>query len=293
MTGRLAAFLAALVAGAVAIVAAQQPAFRGLGEAVNIPASVRGGNKPVGGLTAADFALFDNGVKQTIQTVSIETQPIDVTLLLDVSRSVQGTRLEQLKSSVIETSLLLRPTDRLRLIAVQHVLREVFPFQPGGTPPPVAGLTAAGGTSLYDGIAAAIMGATEPGRRQLIIAYTDGQDTISTLPIEMVRDLSDVSEAVVQLVVSTARPGGSARPDAVPAARTLNEFATRTGGQLFVLDNATAITDAFKQAIEDFRTSYVLGYVPTGVKSGGWHDVQVKVTSGNYEVRARKGYSGG
>src|SRR5262249_19573602 len=125
------------------------------------------------------------------------------------------------------------------------------------------------------------------------IAYTDGQDTISSLKIEDVRDLSGFVDTVVQFVVPTTRSGGSTRTDSVPGASALSDFAFRTGGQLFLMDNAAPITDAFKQAIEDFRTSYVLSYTPAGVRSPGWHQVDVKVLTGNYQVRARKGYSGG
>jgi VWFA-related protein len=290
---RLATLTAIFACSVVIVGAQQQPIYRGGVDVVTVNASVRSANKPVGGLAAADFELLDNGVKQTIQTMSIETLPIDVTLLLDVSRSVEGERLTRLTSSVIETSQLLRSTDRLRLISVQHVLREVFPWQPGGTRPPLAGLTAGGGTALYDGVASAIMLAAEPDRRQLVIAYTDGLDTISTLSIESLRDLSGFSDAVVQFVVPTARPIGLNRMSALPTEGALSDLANRTGGQLFLMEYAAPITDAFKQAIENFRTSYVLRYTPTGVKNGGWHEVTVKVLSGSYEIRARKGYSGG
>ena len=81
--------------------------------------------------------------------------------------------------------------------------------------------------------------------------------------------------------------------ETVPGAAVLSDLATRTGGQLFRMDIAAPITEAFKNAIDDFRTSYVLRFTPTGVTHAGWHDLNVRVTSGTYEVRARKGYSGG
>jgi VWFA-related protein len=290
--GALAVVVATLtvVAAPRTPVRAQQPVFTSLTERVNVNVSVRGGNQPVGGLTASDFDLRDNGVKQSIEAFSIEHLPIDVTLLLDVSRSVEGAPLERLKFSVGETAQLLRAEDRLQLIAVQSTLHLIFPFQPGGSRPQVDALTAAGGTALYDGIAAAMMGAADPARRQLIIAYTDGQDTISILSLAALEDLTGFSEAVVQLVVPTAR-AGSSRPASVPGEAALNDLATRTGGQLFLI-YAGRVTDTFKQAIEDFRTSYVLSYAPAGVARGGWHEIGVKVTSGTYEVRARKGYQG-
>jgi VWFA-related protein len=269
----------------------QTPVFRAEGDAVIVNVSVRGGNQPVSGLKAADFELLDSGVKQSIQEFSIERQPIDVTLLLDVSRSVEGARLEQLKTSVVETSQLLRQEDRLQLIGVQHWLHQIFPFQPGGSRPPVDALTATGGTALYDGIAAGMMVPPERDRRRLIIAYTDGQDTISALSLAALEDLSGFSDAVLQLVVPTLR-GGASRSDSTSGPPVVARIATRTGGQLFSMNNAGRITDTFKQAIDDFRTSYVLKYFPAGVKHGGYHELEVKVTTGKYDVRARKGYGG-
>jgi VWFA-related protein len=292
MRRRAAGIVFAIVAAGALLSAQQRNVFRAETDGVSVNVSVREGNRPVAGLKAADFELRDNGVKQSIETLSVETLPIDVTLLLDVSRSVEGQRLERLKYSVGETAQLLRPEDRLRLIAVQHTLREVFAFQPGGSRPPVNSLTAAGGTSLYDGLVAAMMRAAEPDRRQLIIAYTDGQDTISVMSADTVKQVAGFADAVVQLVVPTLRTPGSSRAEVVPAAATLNDLATRTGGQLFLMDYGDRITDGFKRAIDEFRTSYVLRYVPAGVARGGWHEIDVKVTSGSYDVRARRGYGG-
>jgi VWFA-related protein len=287
--------VAAALAGSAALVSAQdqRSVFRSEAEAVSVSVSVRTVERAVAGLKASDFELKDNGVAQSIESFSVETQPIDVTLLLDLSRSVDGPRLDRLKSGVRETALLLHPDDRLRLIGMQHELHQVFPFQPGGSKPNVDSLRAFGGTSLYDGLAAAMMRAAEPDRRQLIVAYTDGQDTISILPIATVREIAGMADAVVQIVVPTMRAPRSTDMESVPGASALNDLAARTGGQLFRMDNTAPIGEAFKQAIDDFRTSYVLRYIPKGVARPGWHELSVRVTTGTYEVRARKGYDGG
>jgi len=291
MTRRPAAIAIAVLAAGALLSAQQGQVFRAETEGVSVNVSVRDAGKAVTGLKTADFDLRDNGVRQSIETLSVETLPIDVTLLLDVSRSVEGTRLDRLKSSVGETAHLLRPEDRLQLIAVQHWLHLIFPFQPGGSQPPVDALTAAGGTALFDGIAAALMVPVEADRRRLVIAYTDGQDTISALSLASLRDVAGFSDSVLQVVVPTIRIGAN-RPTQTPGAPGLSDLASRTGGQLFLMNVTEQITDAFKQAIGDFRTSYVLRYVPVGVAHGGWHDLDVKVVSGKYEVRARKGYGG-
>jgi hypothetical protein len=58
--------------------------------------------------------------------------------------------------------------------------------------------------------------------------------------------------------------------------------------------NDNLLTDVFLRAFEDFRSSYLIRYSPTGVPRGGWHDVSVRVTrSGRHEVRVRSGYISG
>jgi hypothetical protein len=270
---------------------AGQSVFRARVDGVSVSISVRQGNQPVPGLVMENFELADNGVPQEIVSLSFETLPIDVTLLLDVSSSVQGRRLARLRSSVSETATLLDEIDRLRLIAVQFKLHQVFPFQPGGVPPPVDGLTASGGTALFDGVAAAMMRAAEPDRRQLIVAYTDGQDTTSILGIDAVREIAGHADALLHVVVPVS--GGRNARSEVPAADVLEDLATRTGGQLFLIDASTPISDAFRRAIDEFRQSYVLRYRPQGVEDGGWHQIDVRVKGGEYDVRARRGYGGG
>jgi len=269
----------------------QQPVFRARVEGVSVNVSVRQGNVAVPGLSATDFELLDNGVPQTIAAVSVERLPMDVTLLLDLSRSVAGPRLERLKQAVVQTAALLGPEDRLRLITVQHELRQVFGFQPGGVRPPVERLTAGGGTALFDGIAAAMMRAAEADRRQLIVAYTDGVDTSSVLDLDVAREVAGFADAVVHVIVPVTNAGRRAGPSSVAGAAPLHELASRTGGQLFTVESAAPITNAFTRALEEFRTSYVLRYLPAGVSRDGWHELEVRVKGGPYDVRARKGYA--
>ena len=64
---------------------------------VAISASVKRDNAPVANLTAADFRLTDNGVPQSIDAVTIESVPLDVTLFMDTSGSTAGA-LDRMKS---------------------------------------------------------------------------------------------------------------------------------------------------------------------------------------------------
>jgi hypothetical protein len=322
-------WLVAIVVSAAALVpraGAQQTVFRSGIDVVTVPVAVTRANRPEAGLTTSDFTLTDNGVSQQVEVLSLEHLPIDVTLLLDMSGSVEGSLLARLKAGVEDTARMLGPDDRVRLVTVQHYLHELVPFQPGGTTPVLGGLTASGATSLYDGLAAAMMRQTPPDRRHLVVAYTDGRDTTSILTDARTRAVAVLTDAVVHVVLAVTRLAGDSGPLPPPAssgllstgsqsAQIVDEFLStarrpksepqpleailwdltgRTGGLLFMTDARDSVSSAFKRVLEDFRTSYVLRYVPRGVTREGWHDIVVKVTkSGKFDVRARKGYSGG
>lgn len=60
----------------------QQPVFRTSVDVVSVNVSVVKGRNPVTGLEAGDFVLEDKGVRQQIDAVSLETVPLDVTVVL-------------------------------------------------------------------------------------------------------------------------------------------------------------------------------------------------------------------
>src|ERR1041385_883162 len=87
------ASLVALVAAttmAGSVVESQQAVFRARGDLVSVDVSVRNHNLPVPDLTAKDFTLTDNNVKQVIESVSLGAVPIDVTLFIDTSGTTAG-----------------------------------------------------------------------------------------------------------------------------------------------------------------------------------------------------------
>ena len=76
---------------------------------------------------------------------------------MDTVESVRGALLDRLKAAVTDTARALTPRDRLRLIAVQHQVRRVIDWQPGGKAPDLSGLAGQGSTALYDGLAVGLL----------------------------------------------------------------------------------------------------------------------------------------
>src|SRR6185436_2911328 len=86
---------------ATGILAAQsQTTIRSRVDAVMVPVTVTEGNRPVAGLSSKDFELLDNNVPQEFTGVPAQSLPVDVTLVIDTSGSLQGKAIEQFKSDV-------------------------------------------------------------------------------------------------------------------------------------------------------------------------------------------------
>jgi len=311
----------ALAVGGAAVAA--QSVFRSGVDGVTVVVSVHRGNQPIAGLTSSDFELKDNGVAQEISSISAEKVPLDLTLLLDLSSSVDGPQLQRLKTAVIDTAALLRPDDRIRLVAISQVLHEVFSLRPKGAAMLLDGLSAEGATSLYDGMAATMMRPSEPGRRQLIVAFTDGHDSTSIIDETAAKAIARITDSVVDVVVPVAggdapaqrrlaQPRGSldslmtgdnivAGKDVAPFSAgaadapppVLADLVRPTAGQVIALTGSDSVSGVFKAMLDDFRASYVLRYVAQGVQEEGWHEISIAVKKhGRYDIRARRGYMG-
>jgi hypothetical protein len=282
------AIVASAVSAAVAAGAAQTPqqtppVFRTTSTLVAVDVSVRSGNNTVTGLSATDFLLTDNGVAQSIELVDLATVPVDVSLVVDVSGST-ASRLNQYRSDVTAIAKVIRPQDRLRIITFATDPKEIMALQPPGGLPAVDDMNAGFSSSVYDGIAAALIRRVDLDRRHLIVAFTDGQENSSILTLEMLADIAKQSEAVLHL-------SGSSGP--------LNDVAELTGGSnhaapMPLVPVSGSMLGDFKKIFEAFRQSYVLRYRPTNVPPAGWHDIKVSlVRKGRFDIRARRGYFGG
>lgn len=297
MTRRTQALIAALMAGVLsASLPAQQTTFRSSVDAVFVPVAVTDKNRPVARLTAADFQLLDNGVEQPLTAVAVESLPVDVTLLLDISGSVKGSALDQFKADVQDIAESLQPNDRVRLVTFASTVTDEFGLQPGGARLPLERITAAGGTSFYHGLAAALIAAPQADRPQLVFGFTDGLDNMSFLDAPQIATLAARSGATLYLAL-VDHPGaaiGRMTPYyGGPNQRLLRDAVSRNGGALYEKDAGTPLPPLFAQVMMDFRASYLLSYTPRGVARAGWHDIVVRVRNRGYIVRARKGYDGG
>src|SRR5687768_6453484 len=85
--------------GAAVALSAQQPSFSTRVDAVRVDVSVTDRRAIVRGLSASDFEVRDNGIVQQVELASFEQLPLNILLALDLSQSVAGERLTDLKTA--------------------------------------------------------------------------------------------------------------------------------------------------------------------------------------------------
>jgi Ca-activated chloride channel family protein len=251
-------------------------------DVVRVDVSVQRGNRAVAGLQAGDIEVFDSGVRQQVDLVQFEEAPLDVVLALDMSGSVQGDRLRQLRTAGMRLIGALRPGDAAAL--VRFTDRVTMPS--GFTSDAAAVLadlvqpSAPGDTSLFDAAHAALLLAESSRGRPVVILFSDGADTASFLSEDLVLDTARRTSAVVYAVTSS---GGS-------EAGFLESLAKLTGGRRLGATSPDRLSDTFASLLDEARARYLISYTPRDVPASGWHDLKVTVRDRRADVRARPGY---
>lgn len=278
--------LTLLLALGMARPAQQEPPVFGVEvEVVRVEVLVTHDDAPVRGLAAADFEVRDNGVLQTLHPVALERAPVDALLVLDISGSVIGSKLEALQGAAGAFLDGLDPGDRAALIGFQQSVALALPLGSDFAHVRFALDTAGSGgrTALHDAVYLALR-LPEPGsRRVAVVVFSDGLDNVSWLSARYVVGVARRSNAVVYAV--------DARGPGDPRDPFLDEVTRATGGQAWRARGVEELRGRFIDVLEDIRARYLLTYTPTGVDTVGWHELEVKLRQGRRgEVLARPAY---
>jgi Ca-activated chloride channel family protein len=265
--------------------AAQSPTFSARVDSVSLDVSVTRNRAPVHGLTADDFELFDNGVPQQIDSIGFDDVPVNVMLALDMSGSVQGPRLEQLRRAALALFSGLAPGDHGGLLGFSErvIVRSGFTADRQllmtGLQRPVAG----GDTALYDAVYTAMVLGDDQAGRPLVIVFSDGADTASFLTSTLVLDAARRLRPAVYAVTSTG-----VRDD------FLNDLVRATGGRRLDIGSIDRLSETFGQILTESRQRYLIGFTPEGVEGPGWHELTVRVRGRtDVVISARPGYVAG
>ena len=266
--------------------ARQQPSFSTRTESVRVDVLVTEGGRIVQGLGPADFEIRDEGVVQTVDLVSFQQLPIHVILALDLSYSVSGERLRDLRGASHALLDALGRDDRASLLTFNHaVSRRSMPTSDVGPLRTVLdalepeGVDSPGGTALTDATYAALVSGEKEGGRSLALVFSDGVDTGSWLSSSRVLDVARRTGVVVY-GVSVRGSGGS----------LLSDLTELTGGSAVEAESTRNLRAVFIRVLEEFRSRYLVSFSPKGVAQRGWHRLDVRIKGRRVNVKARPGY---
>ena len=124
--------------------------------------------------------------------------PRDVTLVLDISGSMSGGKIEQARAALDQILAGLRPEDRFRLITFSSVVRsfsDEFVLADRRTLREardyLAGVQAEGSTNVMDALREALAPRAEDGRLSLVVFVTDGKPTAGETSPERIAEAAE------------------------------------------------------------------------------------------------------
>lgn len=277
--------LAALAAAALLCWPGQDATFSSRAIAVRVDVLATEGHRPVGGLTASDFELLDNGVPQTIDVVDIRDLKVNAVLALDVSASTGGRVLDDLVGAGNALLAGLHDDEPASLTTFSHIVAPRVPLTTDREAVRRVFRTASAGgqTAVIDGIYEAMMTAQSEAGRPLVMVFTDGLDTASWLRPQELLDATRRASAVVYTVAA-------GRAGQWPL---LKDIADATGGRAIVLKSSKDLESEIANILGEFRSRYVLSFSPRGVSDTGYHTLTVRSKLRNVHITARPGYSAG
>ncbi|MGE5357837.1 MAG: VWA domain-containing protein [Bacteroidales bacterium] len=264
----------------------QQATFKTGVDLVRIDALVTVAGEPVAGLGPNDFEVIDNGVPQKVEMAGPESR-FNVILVLDVSGSVKGERLTQLVDGVSALLGQLKTGEQASLVAFNDdvALRVPMTADAATVKRALANIQPGGDTSMFDALFSSLSLAAD-NMRSLVLLYSDGADNASWLSGAQVIDLARRADVVICPVAVGVSPGSTRR-----SALFLEAVADQTGGRLFHAEATKPLRTSMVQVLTEFRSRYLIGYVPSGVgRDDGWHKVELRVKGRKANVRAKDGY---
>jgi Ca-activated chloride channel homolog len=276
------------------------PTFRGGIDVVSLNVTVTDGGKTfVRDLDKADFAVFEDGVKQELTYFTKAQLPIALSLLIDTSASMED-KIRTAQEAASGFVKRLRPNDLGQVIDFDNrvTILQQFTADQDLLDGAIRKTVANGSTSLHNAIYISLKELkkvrakdTEDVRRQAIVVLSDGEDTSSLVPFEEVLELAKRSEVAIYTIAIRGRDVGSRGFN--EAEFVLKQFAQETGGRSFFPSAASELEGIYAQIGDELASQYTMAYESRNPRRDGrWRRIVVRTTRPNTVARTKQGYYG-
>jgi VWFA-related protein len=263
-------------------------------------------------LSAADFAIFDDGQPADVTVFSNAVQPLAVVIMLDMGAASRLLRLQATASAFVDQ---LGVGDRAAVgtigdeVAISPSLSNDYSelkriIHEESWP------TAGGSWTVWPGVDRALARLHDDPKRKVLLLLsggTDGDGCFMTLheacrSLDQVRQRALRSDVMVYVVVVEGSPrdvtwrlcGAGRCPSGIllapePPGTMLNALSDDTGGGHFRLLDVDDAGQLMEDLANEVRHQYAIGFTPR-VLDERVHKIRVNVRRSNVIVRARQSY---
>ncbi|MBM3791941.1 MAG: VWA domain-containing protein, partial [Acidobacteria bacterium] len=267
-------------------------------------------------LRPGDFRLYEDGIRQEIRSIGLDTNPVSAVLVIDTSATVEK-ELDKIKEAAEKFAAALSPDDRISVITfddeVKRVLdwtsdhkqvrRSLRKLQPGIRTALYDAMFTAAGDQLksIDGRKAIILltdGLNNQSRvtfREAALAITQSQATLYVVSkTVMVRQAARTQRRVVMLTDIYRKMFGEENYidrffEKIEA--EMSDLAESTGGRCFFPMDYKQIPGAYEDVARDLKSKYYLTYISNQQKAdNSYHRIELQYLQPAGAVNFRRGY---
>ena len=148
-----------------------------------------------------------------------------------------------------------------------------------------------GWTAFYDAVGVYLNGAAEQDGEKILLIYTDGGDTRSSLTFRDLLNLLKASDVTTYVIGYLEHQPQSARNE---QRMQLQRMAELTGGDAFFPGSIKELEKIYGKIEKNIAARYSLGYMSTDTRMNGtWRKVQIRLKRADLKgakLRTREGY---
>jgi Ca-activated chloride channel homolog len=248
-------------------------------------------------LRERDFAVHEDGVRQSIKIFRHDDVPVTVGLVVDHSGSMKPKLRDVITAArtFVQSS---RPDDQMFVVNFNENVTLSMPNtiqardRSDALAQAISDRPASGKTALYDAAIEAFAQLRAGGpEKKVLIVISDGGDNASRHKLADVLKTAEQSSTLVYTIGIFDEDDADKNPD------VLTRLARATGGDAFFPREHGEVVTICEGIARDIRNQYTIGYVSSNAaRPGAWRSIRLTAAApghGKLVVRTRSGYIAG
>lgn len=205
---------------------------------------------------ADSVSLIVGTTEQDVSLTRITNDDLQVMLVIDVSGSMAGPPLEAAQEAASSFVLALPDVVDVGVIAFDETARTVSALSAGRDEAldAIAGLKVGGETALFDAIVLAESEfSKDDSTRRVIVALSDGGDTVSTSPLAAARSVlldADIESTAVALATSESETDN------------LQALVNGSAGRLIRIDDSSSLVSIYDDVASELVSRFAISFTP-------------------------------